>query len=106
MGVAGAGIEFGIRRRDRAGARLLFLTATPFAVVTQERVGIGVPLFGRPARFAIGEDDPLNLGGRRSPFRSVTPRLTLNATSTLDGSSAPVTGSLVIPPQPAFASEP
>ena len=106
MGIAGTGIKFGIRRRDRVGARLLFLTATPFAVATQERVGNGVPLFGRPSRFAFGEGGPLNLGPRRGPFRSVTPRLTLNATSTLDGGSVPVTGSLVIPPQPDFALEP
>ena len=32
MGNAGAAIRFDVRRRDRVGARLIYLTATPFTV--------------------------------------------------------------------------
>jgi hypothetical protein len=39
MGNAGATIRFDIRRRDRSGSRLIYLTANPFRVITRELDG-------------------------------------------------------------------
>jgi hypothetical protein len=107
MGHAGA-VNFQLRRRDRARARLLFLAQTPFTVVTRERVGQGIRLLGEPGWIPFGDPEPVEPGGRhgRPLFRSVTPTLTLNATSRLDGATSSLAGSLALPPQPSFAAEP
>ena len=80
MGMAGALVSFAIRRRDRAGTRLLWLTETPFPVVTRER-----ELLRRPPR-----------------FRDIEPRLVLTGTGVGAGGA---TGTLEIPTLPDFASE-
>jgi hypothetical protein len=94
MGAAGAPIRFDIRRRDRAGARLIYLTATPFQVVTRERILIGRFPFPR------GEDD------RFPRFRTITPTLVLTGASKLSGVLTELTGSLVIPAAPGFSEDP
>src|SRR5262249_19059665 len=94
MGNAGAAIRFDLRRRDRAGARLIYLTATPFAVVTRERI-----IFGHWP-FQFQPDD------RFPRFRSITPKLVLKGKSMLMGAGADLSGELVIPMAPGFAEDP
>jgi hypothetical protein len=94
MGAAAAAIRFDIRRRDRAGARLLYLTATPFRVVTRERIAFG------HWPFHDGPDE------RFPRFRSITPTLVLKGRSTLSGAVSTISGALVIPPAPGFAEDP
>jgi hypothetical protein len=83
---AGSTISFDIRRRDRSGSRLIYLTSTPFAVVTSERIRI------------TPNSPPL--------FRKITPQLVLKAKSTLDKASTTISGSLVIPLAPGFSEDP
>jgi hypothetical protein len=83
MGMSGANVTFGIRRRDRAGTRLLWLTEVPFKVVTQEFVHDRIP----PRR------------------RLVVPGLILTGRGVGAGAGG-ATGTLLIPTQPDFAGEP
>ncbi|WP_293902416.1 hypothetical protein [Phenylobacterium sp.] len=94
MGAAAAAIRFDIRRRDRAGARLIYLTATPFRVVTRERF-----VFGR-FPFPREPENPF------PHFRSITPTLVLTGASKLLGVHADVSGALVIPAAPGFSEDP
>ena len=95
MGLAGSIIRFDIRRRDRSGSRLIYLTSTPFAVVTRERIpNVHWPFMER-------------LKDRSWPqFRTITPQLVLRAKARLDNVSTDVSGSLVIPPTPSFSEDP
>ncbi len=86
MGNAGSTIIFDVRRRDRSGSRLIYLTSAPFAVVTGERI-------------RITPNSP-------SLFRKITPQLVLKAKATLDKVSTIISGSLVIPPAPGFSEDP
>lgn len=95
MGNAGSAIRFDIRRRDRSGSRLIYLTATPFTVVTRESITDGrwpfLPHF---------ED-------RHQPqYRMITPQLVLKAKANLDKVSTNISGFLVIPPVPSFSEDP
>ena len=94
MGRAGAGITFGIRRRDSSGARLIWLTATPFAVVTRERI--------------INPRWPLvRLWNQGLPrFTPIEPKLAIHAIGKGLGAGHDVTGTLAIPVAPAFAEDP
>jgi len=104
MGAAGAAVQFVLARRDRAGARLLFLTPTPFQVVTREWVRRPQRLFGgRPARFPFGGNGFVN--GVRPEFTDITPTLPFTGTSTANP-AGPVSGTTVLTPQPAFAEDP
>jgi hypothetical protein len=94
MGNAGAAIRFDVRRRDRAGARLIYLSATPFQVVTRERIAFGRWPFPAPP-------------DQRFPrFRSITPTLVLKGRSLLLGAVTNLSGALVIPAVPAFSEDP
>lgn len=94
MGNAGAPIRFDIRYRDRTGSRLIYLTPTPFQVVTRERVAFGhLPL-------------PLGPDIRFPQFRKVTPTLVLKGKSSLSGAVQELSGTLVIPVAPGFSEEP
>jgi hypothetical protein len=94
MGAAGAAIRFDIRRRDRAGARLVYLTATPFRVVTRERI-----VFGR-FPFPRQPENPFPL------FRTITPTLVLAGKSKLLSAVQDLSGALVIPAAPGFSEDP
>jgi hypothetical protein len=88
MGIAQGGISFDIRRRDRLGARLLYLTSTPFQVVTSEVV-------------------PIFLGFKPFPRRvSISPQLILHTTRKDTSGTGPLDGSLIIPAVPDFAGDP
>jgi hypothetical protein len=86
MGTSGNGITFDIRRRDRSGSRVLYLTATVFQVVTRERIG-----------------DPKN---PLSPFFPITPQLVLKAADIHDDTSKDISGTLLLPTSPSFAEDP
>ncbi|MQA29081.1 MAG: hypothetical protein GEU82_04475 [Luteitalea sp.] len=86
MGQSGTAIKFDIRRRDRSGARLIYLTATPFLVVTRERIVPPIP--------------------RQVPFRNVTPTLVLKSRSTVLATVTDISASLVIPAAPGFSEDP
>ena len=94
MGNAGAAIRFDFRRRDRSGARLIYLTATPFTVITRERIA-----FGRWP-FPHQPDDRFPL------FRSITPKLVLSGKSKSLVAVTDVSGVLVIPAVPGFSEDP
>jgi hypothetical protein len=57
MGPAGSGITFGIRRRDRSGSRLIYLTQTPFNVAPP-------PVQARLVLRATSTRAPANVTGR------------------------------------------
>lgn len=89
-----AAIRFDIRRRDRTGSRLIYLTPTPFQVVTRERVAFGhLPI-------------PLEPELRFPQFRNVTPTLVLKGKSALLSVVTELLGSLVIPVVPGFSEDP
>jgi hypothetical protein len=101
MGSTGP-ISFDITRRDRLGARLLYLTPTPFRVLTAERIVIRRPPLGEPI-----EGGDLQDGGRhRALFRPIVPVLALRGTSIHDGISTPFAAPIGIPAEPSFAGEP
>jgi hypothetical protein len=103
MGSTGP-IGFDISRRDRLGARLLYLTSTPFRVLTAERIVIRRPPFGGPD--PIGGDDQPEGRLHQVSFRPIVPVLALQGTSIHDGTSTPFAAPLGIPAQPSFAGEP
>ena len=81
-------------RKARKGARLIYLTATPFQVVTRERIAFGRWPFPAPP-------------DQRFPrFRSITPTLVLKGRSLLLGAVTNLSGALVIPAVPAFSEDP
>ena len=100
-------IAFGISRRDRSGTRLLYLSSTPFHVLTSERITIGEWPFDGGFGFDEG-DDPFHFGRPRPRprFRAIVPLLTLQSTTTLDGATASLPATLTIPAQPVFAGDP
>ena len=79
-GLAGRAVEFAVRRRDRSGSRLLFLTPTPPAV------GDFPP--GSPAAVLFGA--------------TMLPELTLGATAVPEGA---LSGTLTLPTLPSFAGD-
>ena len=107
MGTAGAAIQFGLTRRDRSGARLLFLTQTPFPVATREWVRRPPRLLGGRSRFPFDGNGLVDgaEGGDGLDFLPVTPTLTLSGTST-ENPAASIAGTIEIPPQPVFAEDP
>jgi hypothetical protein len=94
MGSTGTAISFDIRRRDRAGARLIYLTSAPFTVVTHERFTFGHWPF------------PGRTGQLRPQYRTITPQLVLDAKARLGGAVTDIDGTLVIPARPGFAEDP
>lgn len=93
MGTAGGSILFDIRRRDRSGSRLLYLTGTPFRVITRERTSFGhwpFIIVPKPAK---------------GLYHAVTPTLVLDTQSSVPAATA-ISGSLVIPTVPSFAEDP
>jgi hypothetical protein len=92
MGHASAAIHFDIRRRDRTGSRLIYLTSTPFRVIVRERIAFG----HLPA--------PLEPDLRFPQFQNITPKLVLRGESTLGVGD--VSGALVIPTGPGFSEDP
>jgi hypothetical protein len=87
MGHSAGAIAFDVRRRDRSGTRLLYLTSTPFIVVTRERVDVGWPM-------------------HHWQFQPVFPQLTLAANSIVDGATTAVAATLPLPAAPGFAGDP
>jgi hypothetical protein len=92
MGTTGGSIVFDVRRRDRSGSRLLYLTSTPFRVITRERTTFGHWPF-------------IVLPGGKGLFHSVTPTLVLDAQNSVPV-AASISGSLVIPTVPTFSEDP
>jgi hypothetical protein len=84
MGHVGSAVKFDIRRRDRSGSRLIYLTATPFTVVTREFIRGHRP--------------------RGAHFVTFKPMLTL-AFNDLQTNAA-VTGIIALPVLPTFVEEP
>jgi hypothetical protein len=95
MGRSGGSVGFDIRRRDRSGSRLIYLTPTPFQVVTRELI----PFAGWPFAQQLA-------GMGWSQYRRITPQLVLKAAAILHEARTDVSASLVIPQLPAFAEDP
>jgi len=102
MGNGDPGVTFDISRRDRLGARLLFLTSTPFTPIEV------LPLHPFPGRGSIplAEDLPHRLG-REPMLLFIRPRLVLSLLdmSAVPGPNATLLGSLDLPLTPSFAGE-
>jgi hypothetical protein len=94
MGRAGAGVTFGIRRRDRSGSRLISLTANPLRVIARERIS-------RPPRPL-----PPEPGGAPPRFRTIEPKLMLKAVGKRGGVSSDVIATLSLPLAPGFSEDP
>ena len=102
MGNGDPGVTFDISRRDRLGARLLFLTSTPFTPV---QVLPPHPFPGHGS-IPLAEDLPHRLG-REPVLLFIRPRLVLSLfdLSAVPGPNATLLGSLDLPLEPSFAGE-
>jgi hypothetical protein len=99
MGLAGTTVHFDIHRRDRSGSRLIYLTLTPFSVVTSEHM---------PVDESLVDDDLPHL-------RIIVPQLLLTAKAIQPGTNGrkdvvpilvDIIGTLTLPSVPGFAEDP
>ena len=96
----GLTVTFGFSRRDRIGARLLYVARNPVQVAPAGEVSdVGPPDTSQ----ADHGDQPVLV---RPPTGGLVPTVTLNATSITSGAASSLTASIGLPQQPYFAGDP